>query len=256
MHRNQKPITPEGIERDLRNKKVPGKKIEERLLEFERGQPERAHSFGIAMVRFLEHRIKKENEATSDRKNDRYFAELLGRYVRRFLFQKIVPSGQDALPVNIKKYWDALRKTQYIEGSSFTATLEDLTKARTFFAKQTLAGRDEEETLWDLYKAYDPDGKRAMHVGHFHTLLPKEWKKRYKIINAPYEDCKSAEEWFAKQTLEGRDEEEIFDELYEAYQKATGKIFLDPRYFYFIMPAMWKQEYPFSSDLEDLENLI
>ena len=45
------------------------------------------------------------------------------------------------------------------------------------------------ETLWDLYKRFDPQGTRKMHLGHFYTVLPPSWKSQYKHIDAPYEDC-------------------------------------------------------------------
>ena len=76
---------------------------------------------------------------------------------------------------------------------------QDCIKAENWFAgTKPLAG----ETTWELYKRYDPDGSRAMNQAQFYSLLPKEWRENehYHRTDCSYQDCISAEEWFAAMT--------------------------------------------------------
>ena len=122
-------------------------------------------------------------------------------------------------------------------------TLKDLTVARLWFSGNApLRG----ETTWELYKRYDPEGERAMHLGHFYTVLPKSWRElageggaaQYQYIGVPYKDCKALESWCASQSLtaDGASVEELlqrYDPLRAAGLRASE--------FYNLLPADWRR---------------
>ena len=70
--------------------------------------------------------------------------------------------------------------------------LRDLTITRLWFAHNSPVP---EETTWELYKRFDPNGTRKMHQGQFFSLLPKDWRDlgQYKHNNSTYEECLQAE---------------------------------------------------------------
>ena len=78
-----------------------------------------------------------------------------------------------------------------------------------------------------------------MHQAHFYTLLPAKWKKNYECINAPYKDCKAAEEWFKKNEIK---EGETTWELYQRYDP-EGSRAMHQGSFYSLLPAKWKESY-------------
>jgi hypothetical protein len=163
----------------------------------------------------------------NDSKEEETSWELYKRYDLKGKRKMHLASFYSLMP----KDWRKLNNYTKIE-----ASYEDCQRAEEWFNREV---SNEEETSWELYERYDPEGKRKMHLANFYSLMPKDWRKlnNYTKINASYEDCQKAEEWF---NIKESDEEETSWELYKKYDP-EGKRKMHLAHFYSLMPKDWRK---------------
>jgi hypothetical protein len=127
--------------------------------------------------------------------------------------------------------WRVFKNYDYVHVS-----FDDCKRADEWFRKNTpIKG----ETTWELYRRYDPKGERAMHQGHFHSLLPKSWRglSHYACIHLPYADCAQAERWFRSSKPDPR--ESTWD-LYLRFDP-SGVRAMHQGHFHALIPRDWRR---------------
>lgn len=150
------------------------------------------------------------------------------------LYQRYDPEGQRGMYLG--KFHTLLPPEWRRRYMTIDATYNDCLAAEVWFASNDPIPN---ETLWDLYKRYDPERKRKMRLNHFYTLLPPRFRTHYIIISASYEDCVYAEKWFAKSKQR---EEETLWELYQRFDP-DGVRRMNLSDFHTLLPRDWKETY-------------
>ena len=118
------------------------------------------------------------------------------------------------------------------------ASYQDCTAAEKWFTSITpIPG----ETTWKLYKRYDPDGVRAMHQGHFYSLLPKEWREvsQYLLVKATYRACLAVDRWCQNIEIKAGDDVAA---LYKRYTPPNPDLAVSERDFSLLLSAAWRKQ--------------
>lgn len=164
--------------------------------------------------------------------------EIWARYIRRrigFVFAEGQMDTDIKIPVlAVDKLDAALGANEKKKlGIGWIGTpVADLTSVRIFLhEKEPVSG----ETLWQLYKRFDPKGKHRMHLREFYRVLPASWKNAYHCINATCNNCKAIEKWLKDNTpIYGESISELYMRIYPKGEKS-----IDLKSFSLLLPDRW-----------------
>lgn len=162
------------------------------------------------------------------------------------LYQIYDPEGKRKM--NIGNFYTLLPSQWRESHNSISLSFEDCFNIsqwiETISLEKTLRLTD--GSTWQLYKLFDPEGKKGLHLGNFHSCLPIEWRESFPRITAKFEHCHQFEKWAQDQRIKEllKKTQHSTWKLYLLFD-AKGKFKMNLGGFYSLLPTQWKQDFPY-----------